>query len=58
MRQLAEYEKEYQQVIAQLQQLEQRKQQLTTRGVELQGICKELKTPEVTPIKKEEEVQK
>jgi len=38
----AEYEKEMQDTMAQLQELEQRKVQLTTRAVELQGVLKEL----------------
>lgn len=41
-----EYQKELDTVMVQLRQLEQQKMQLTTRGVELQGILKELE-PEV-----------
>ena len=42
MKDRKEYEQEYNEVVMELQQVEQRKTDLTTRAVELQGILKEL----------------
>lgn len=44
MKDISEYQKEFEQVISHLKQLEEQKQRLTTRAVELQGIIKEMQS--------------